>query len=320
MRSPSVPRKFADARHRPYLIIGQYVVMMSNEMTFLHQSESDVKCHGKLKRYPNGDWELLVASRPVFSIENGWEVSNKSDSKRPQTGKKQAADLDRARRRAAAKLRDIARCTPFRWFVTLTFAPEKVNRYDPAEIIRKMRSWLDNRVRRNGLAYVLVPELHKDGAVHFHGFFNDSDIGFVDSGTLKVDRCKAPRRPRSEKQRQEWLAACAKPVYNIADWQFGFSTAMEIYGDYNAAIGYCCKYIGKQSEKIGGRWYYSGGALSLPEVDYIDCDFYAVKDDPRAYCFTVDAAGCAFVLLRGDENFGLVGADGGGLCRSGDGD
>lgn len=285
----------------PYLIIGQYIVMLSSDMSFLHVAESDVKCHGKLKRYPDGAWELLVASKPIFGAD-GWEVSNKSDSHRPQAGKKQAADLERARRRAAAAVRDIARCTPFRWFVTLTFSPERANRYDPAGLIKAMRSWLDNRVRRNGLAYILVPELHKDGAVHFHGFFNDCDIGFVESGTYKLDGAKKPRRPRSEAQRQEWLAACAKPVYNIADWDFGFSTALEIYGDYNAAIGYCCKYIGKQAEKIGGRWYYSGGQLGRPEVEYLDADYWSVAEAPGAYKFAVDAAGVGFVLLRGDSD------------------
>lgn len=275
--------------------------MLSSDMSFLHVAESDVKCHGKLKRYPDGAWELLVASKPIFGAA-GWEVSNKLDTSKPQAGKKQAADLERARRRAAAAVRDIARCTPFRWFVTLTFSPERANRYEPAGLIKAMRTWLDNRVRRDGLAYILVPELHKDGAVHFHGFFTDCDIGFVESGTYKLDGAKKPRRPRSEAQRQEWLAACAKPVYNIADWGFGFSTALEIYGDYNAAIGYCCKYIGKQAEKIGGRWYYSGGQLGRPEVEYLDADYWSVAEAPGAYKFAVDAAGVGFVLLRGDSD------------------
>lgn len=278
--------------------------MLSLDMTSLRIAESDVKSHGKLKRYPDGSWELLVADKPIFGM-GGWEESNKWDSDRPHAGKKQqekkqAADLERSRRRAAAAVRDIARCTPFRWFVTLTFSPERANRYDPAGLIKAMRSWLDNRVRRKGLAYVLVPEYHKDGAVHFHGFFSDCEIGLTDSGTFKLDGDKKPRRPRGEAQRQEWLAsACAKPVYNVSDWGFGFSTALEIFGDYNAAIGYCCKYIGKQSEKIGGRWYYSGGQLGRPEVHYIDVDYWSVADADGAYKFSVDAAGAGFVLLRG---------------------
>lgn len=273
--------------------------MLSSKTTFLHETESNVKCHGKLKRFTDGSWELLAATKPIFGAD-GWELSDKWDTeKRPQTGKKQTADLDRARRRAAASVRDIARCTPFRWFVTLTFSPDKVDRYDPAGLLKTMRSWLDNRVRRKGLAYILVPELHKDGAVHFHGFFNDADICIISSGTYKLDGQKKPRKPRSNAELEKWLAACAKPVYNIADWGYGFSTAIEIYGDYNAAIGYCCKYIGKQTDKIGGRWYYSGGVLGRPQIDFVDVDYWIIADNPEAYCFSLDSAGLSFAMLRG---------------------
>ena len=283
---------------------------MSHNITSIHVAESDIKSCGKFKCFPDGSWEILVASKPIFG-GGGWELSDKSDTKssKPQSGKHDAADIDRARRRAAAKVRDIARCTTFRWFVTLTFNAAVVDRYSPSDCLRKMRSWLDNRVRRNGLAYILVPELHKDGALHFHGFFNDADIGIVDSGTLRVIGSKHPRRPRSERQRAEWLSNGAQPVFNISDWSFGFSTAIEIYGDYNAAIGYCCKYIGKQGDKIGGRWYYSGGNLHTPDVSFIDCDYYTVAADPRAYCFKIDGTGAAFALLRGGADDSLCGGD-----------
>lgn len=35
-------------------------------------------------------------------------------------------------------------------------------------------------------------------------------------------------------------------------------------------MGYTCKYIGKESQKIGGRWYYSGGALEKPVEKFVD--------------------------------------------------
>lgn len=290
------------------MILGQYVVMMSCNESFPHFAESDIKCHGKLKLYPNGDWELLACSRPIFSAA-GWELSDKWDSKPSPRKKTEASadDLDRARRRAASKVKDIARCTPFKWFVTLTIDAKQIDRYDPSAILKRMRVWLDNRVRRNGLAYVLVPEYHKDGAIHFHGFFNDSDIGIVESGTFRLMDSKKPRRPRSEAERASWIAAGAQAVYNVADWGFGFSTAIAIYGDYNAAIGYCCKYVTKAQEKIGGRWYYSGGKLGAPDVEYLDCDFRDIAADPRSYQFSVDAAGAAFVLLRGQGRVDIAG-------------
>lgn len=275
---------------------------MSFDVSSFRKSSVDVQSYGRLKKYPDGSWELLAASKPIFKSE-GWE-EDKPPKRKAQAGKKQSQDLERARRRAAAKVRDIARCTRFRWFVTLTFSPEKVNRYDMKEILRLMRTWLDNRVRRNGLAYVLVPEYHKDGAVHFHGFFNDADIGIIDSGTLRVQGRKQPMRPRSEKQRQELLINCAQIVYNVTEFVHGFSTAIEIYGDYDAAISYCCKYIGKQTEKIGGRWYYSGGDLGRPDIELVDCSFDEIKDAAGAYCFVIEAANVAFALLRSGKQKG----------------
>ena len=79
--------------------------------------------------------------------------------------------MQRAARRARAALRDLALCNDFDCFVTLTLDGAQVNRYDPKQVIQKLNRWADNKVRRDGLRYVLVPELHKDGAIHFHGFF-----------------------------------------------------------------------------------------------------------------------------------------------------
>ena len=280
--------------------------MMSRNSSLFHRSESDVKCHGKLKIYPGGDWELLACTRPIFSPD-GWELSDKWDSKPSERKKTEpsAEDIDRARRRAAAKVKDIARCTPFRWFVTLTIDAAQIDRYDPSAILKRMRVWLDNRVRRNGLAYVLVPEYHNDGAIHFHGFFNDAPIGIIESGTFRLPGNKKPRRPRSERERAAWLSAGAQAVYNVREWSFGFSTAIEIYGDYNAAIGYCCKYVTKAQKKIGGRWYYSGGELGAPVVEFVDCDYYDIAADPRAYQFSIDGAAAAFALIRGKGSDGI---------------
>lgn len=137
------------------------------------------------------------------------------------------------------------------------------------------------------MKYILVPELHKDGAVHFHGFINDA-LPVVDSGTLSHGG--KPKKPRTKAERERLLALGWRVVYNLPDWAFGFSTAVELYGEYEAAVAYCCKYIGKDmgaeaapdggaegqpqpSGKLGGRWYYSGGGLQQPEVAALDLDF-----------------------------------------------
>ena len=191
----------------------------------------------------------------------------------------QRANLDRAMRRARAQVRDIALSNPFRWFVTLTLDQARVDRHDMAAITRKLNAWLDNQVRRHGLAYVLVPERHKDGAIHFHGFFNDA-VRAVPSGHADKG---------------------GHPIFNLPGWTLGFTTAIQLYGDYHAAVGYVCKYIGKQGEKPGGRWYYSGGQLARPEVTYADVgprDVEQLAGEGGVHRFDVPEAGLSFALLR----------------------
>ena len=274
--------------------------MVSQNNRLLHQAESDIRYYCRIKKYPDGSSEILACTKPIFS-RSGWERSDdwSSETKGKRRGTPSPESALRSRRRAVAKLRDIALSTDFRYFVTLTLSPDRVDRYDIGDIVSRMRTWLDNRVRRKGLAYVLVPELHKDGAVHFHGFFNDADIGLTDSGTLDKDGWRAPRKPRSQKERKRLLDEGARIVYNINDWSYGFTTAIEIYGNYASAVGYCCKYLGKQNKKIGGRWYYSGGDLGCPEVEYAQDDYWRIRElYPDAYAFDVLEANAAFVAVR----------------------
>lgn len=248
----------------------------------------------RVKTYPNGTQEVLCTREAVFR-EAGWEVSDKwqSDDRRCTDGKSASDNLGRAKRRARSAVRDIALSNEFTHFVTFTLDASKVDRYDVNAVVKKLNTWLDNRVRRNGLKYVLVPELHKDGAVHFHGFINDC-LGLVDSGTLTGGELKRPRKPRSSRERENLLASGCHVVYNVTDWKLGFSTAIELYGDYRAAVNYTCKYISKEQEKIGGRWYYSGGALLRPEVVLTDVDYDSFCDANNAGLSTFRSGGLEF--------------------------
>lgn len=260
--------------------------------------DSDAFCNTRIKSYPDGSSQILVCDKPIFG--GGWaarprDTLPKGDrSRRPESGQ---CSGDRAMRRARAQVRDIALCTPFKYFVTLTLDAAKIDRYDMAAITRKLNVWADNQVRRRGLAYVLVPERHKDGAVHFHGFVNDA-LQAIDSGTMTLSGWSAPRRPRSARQRAEWAAMGAQVVYNLPGWSLGFTTAIPLYGDYHRAVSYVCKYIGKDGEKIGGRWYYSGGDLGAPEITYCDTDYLELSQSPDWYQFEVEDACLRFAQVE----------------------
>lgn len=240
---------------------------------------NSAKHYGKVYQYPCGVMDFYACSEPIFGPK-GWEVAEDYGRAKPKVARErasidrekpepQAEDLERSMRRAKGKLRRLALANDFRYFVTLTLDPAKVDSHDGAAVVKKLNAWASNAVQRHGLKYILVPERHKKGGIHFHGFFNAA-LPAVDSGTIRVPWAKKPRKPRSAAERAEWLAAGGQIVYNLPGWALGFTTAMELYGDYPAAVAYVCKYIGKDGTKPAGRWYYSGGDLVEPAVEYVE--------------------------------------------------
>lgn len=240
--------------------------------------------------YPDGSIDVICAADPIFR-EAGWEAAGwGEDQAKPvpsprEAGKKsEGADMERSMRRARAKLRRLALSNGFEFFVTLTLDPAKIDRYNGAAVTKALGRWCDNMVRRHGLRYILVPERHKDGAFHFHGFMAGPGLRAVDSGV-------------------EWDG---RPVYNLPQWSYGFSTAQRLYGDYHAAVGYCCKYIGKQdAERPLGRWYYSGGALQEPRKILADRGYRSFGEDcEQAVEFAIPGTKIKVLRTKGEQNDG----------------
>lgn len=245
------------------------------------------------KIYPDGSSTIMVADSRCFR-EPGWELRNGFETAGESKPTPDSEKRERALRRARARVFDIARSnTDLAYFVTLTLDAAKIDRYDIGEQMLRFRGWLSNRVQRDGLKYVLVPELHKDGAVHYHGLINDV-LERKDSGTMSFGGGKPFKVKKSD--RPKMLAAGARVVYNLPEWEYGFTTAIELYGERSKAISYVCKYIGKGDGKVGGRYYLSGGALLAPEKRYFDADFDAYADD--SHVFTIERLGARVVKLE----------------------
>lgn len=225
-------------------------------------------------KYINGELvEIMVCSAPVFNAD-GFETL--ATSRRVARSRDREADpetLRRSRERARRRLTDLIWCNGWRYFVTLTFDEQKIDRTNYDEIIKKINVYLDNRVRRSGWKYAGVVEYHKDHrGLHFH-FLVDGDLKLVDSGTVSVPGHKRPIR-RDYARRLGFSESEMKTVYNIVDWSLGFSTAIAVYGDRRALARYVGKYLTKSEvDKIGGRWYYRGGSLDEPMYKYDNTDF-----------------------------------------------
>lgn len=151
-------------------------------------------------------------------------------------------------------------------FATFTISPEYVqDRTSWDDVYHRLRDWLSNRVKRRGLKYVICPERHKLGGIHFHAIMNSS--------ALKLT-------PATNAHTGTPLVHNGAPLYNVSDFNFGFTSAELIQSatlDREKVAKYIFKYMGKQGTegKIGGRYALIGGELASP--------IYVYGNDPREF-------------------------------------
>lgn len=164
-------------------------------------------------------------------------------------------------------LTDLCIENDFDLFCTFTFDPKRYNSKDILRCRTYMNTWIRNSKERHSphLEYLIVPELHKSGAIHFHALFKHFE------GVLKDSKhCQNGRR-----------------VYNIRNWQFGFSTAVFI-DNQEAVSRYIRKYITKDMILFPGRKrYFCSQGLKRPSksqnitLDWlksVKCDFFKSQD------------------------------------------
>lgn len=160
--------------------------------------------------------------------------------------------------RTRTKIQQLARSGEFTHFMTLTYSPTKVDRYNYDECIKKFTNWVQNIKKVSPKIQILaVPEYHlkttkidSDGneilAVHFHGL-----IGHIEGLQLEFYRMRHGCR-----------------VYKLIDWRFGISDVTEIE-NRDAICKYMTKYINKQLISIArtqsNRHRYFKTGLTAPK-------------------------------------------------------
>lgn len=196
------------------------------------KTDPEIYHNVKIKSYPDGTERLTICSKPIFR-EHNYERVNPPE-KEVEEHKPQKAGNDvrpDAIKRAKEKCFDIAMLNSFDYFVTWTLDPEKIDRYDPQKVSKKLQQFLKDMTKRHNLRYLIIPEHHEDGAIHMHGLIS-GDIKLVDSGHRVGD----------------------KAIYNMPQWKYGWSTAIPTYGKTEHIAKYITKYITKDFRKIFGNF------------------------------------------------------------------
>lgn len=196
--------------------------------------------HDVFNIYRYGDIIKVVYLKTCPAIKTG-ERSKKSKIKGKAENAEQSAErFAQSLSRTRARIFELAACNEFTHFCTFTQDKEKRDRFnltefreDFAQLVRNL-----NRSRAAGdkIKYLLIPEKHKKGGWHMHGFLKGLTPDDLRLFTLDE---KLPQRLRKQ----------LKEGAKIYDWtryrrSFGYFTCTEIENG-TAAAKYITKYVTK---------------------------------------------------------------------------
>ena len=201
----------------------------------------------KIKEYPNGTKVYTVYNAALLIAENDNSIHLSESLKNEKTAEELQLEKNRALWKIKTKIKDYILCNDFDYFWTLTFDSD---RYNYAVAFEKMGKWLEKMRKKYGkFNYIMIPELHKDGAIHFHGVTGGLNAVVRDSG-VKHKGVK---------------------VYNCIDWQHGFTTLTRVRSKEKTAT-YVTKYVTKEMQNSivgkGKKKYWCSRGLRLPAVTY----------------------------------------------------
>lgn len=162
--------------------------------------------------------------------------------------------------RSKRNISEIALCNKWKYFITLTFNKEVIDRYNKDLVVKEIRYWFKEYIYNSDLniKYLLVPELHKDGAVHFHGLLSDIPDDDLELFTFKTG-------PKYIRQ----LISQGEIIYNWKTFPFGFNS-VSLIKDPVAVSFYVLKYISKDlaiDECYKNAYFCSKGLQRALKID-----------------------------------------------------
>lgn len=226
---------------------------------YARKTTSEVYVNCRIEQFP-GYKRIAVASHPIFKPD-GWEAAEAPARFRAAKGEQtECSPEQRSVNRAKKKVHDIAALNDFDYFITWTLDKQLIARTEADIVSTKLKTFLGNKVKRNNMSYLVIPELHKDGlGIHMHGLVSGS-FTLNDSGRKTAN---------------------GRKIWNMTDWPYGFSTCIEQDGNRERTANYIAKYLSKDFRKIFGNFYYAGGNITrYPPTSYTNMDYDQVNAPP----------------------------------------
>lgn len=196
-----------------------------------------------VKEYPNDKYKVTVFNNPLIipKPKKGRTVNRSSEKPSDDA-------ITESLRRTRTTIFDYALSNDFEYFVTFTFNPKKIDRYSIDETFNTMKYWLNRQKKHSpDFAYVIVPEFHKDGAIHFHALIR------AYNGDMKPTK----------------IFQNGKRVYNVTGFTSGFTNAQKMDDNQEKTAGYITKYITKDTiNRFNKRRYWASKNLQKPIKRY----------------------------------------------------
>lgn len=252
----------------------------------LPYKKNQVYFNTKIKKYPDGNFHITYCSDMIYKDKTIEKVSNNesthtkrkiSDEEKEEKflSRQNTDPRDDSILRAKRRVFDLVYINSFKYFVTLTFDLTKgLNPRNPVEVRKAVQDFVKNRVHRNGLQYILVPEYHtqkeweQSKRLHLHGFFNEPEKGLTFI-------------PAINEYGNLVFSKSGRQVYNVTEWadEYGFTTACRVDSDLSNCAKYITKYITKNSKMIFGNYYLAGGVKREVPTDLAICNFGKVEKE-----------------------------------------
>ena len=187
--------------------------------------------------------------RPVPKVHNRPRYRDEGDYWE-DVFEREESRFDSSIARARSRIRELALCNDWEYFVTLTLSPDKCDRFDLCAFVKRFGVWVGHYNNKYSckLSYLMIPEKHPtSGAWHAHALFSG-----VSPASLVTNE----------------HGYCDMPYYRNS---FGFISLDKIRNKERCS-SYISKYVSKEMVETSyelGKYkhlYYSSRGLARREV------------------------------------------------------